>query len=339
MRFGDFSIFLYLGWAVPALMLFYLWAYKREKAVMEKFAQKELLPKIAPFYDLKVRRRRMWMNTAAAALLIFALARPQWGFYWKDDKGKGLDVIIAVDTSKSMLAADMSPNRLQFAKTEIADFVKKLKGDRVGLIAFSGEAFLQCPITTDRGGFLIALNDLNVDTIPRGGTSLPAAVTEAIRSYKGAETANRMLVIITDGENTEGNVQKAADEARKENITVSCIGIGTPEGDVIPILDEKGQKTYVMGEDGKPLKSRLMEETLKALAQKTGGAYERATRSDLGLSKIYEQWMSKFERKETKEKKVKVYKERFQWPLALALLMLVREMMMRGRGRSEDSGK
>lgn len=334
MKFADFSMIYYLGWIIPALAVFYLWAFKKEKAAMEKFADKELLGQIAPMYDVKTRRLRMALNIAAAALIILAVARPQWGFYWKDDKGKGLDIVIAIDTSKSMLAADMTPDRLTAAKEGVSDFVKGLKGDRVGLIAFSGSSFMQAPLTPDHGGFLLALNSLSVETIPRGGTNLPVAIDEAIHGYKGAETANKMLIVITDGDNTEGDVNKAVERARKEGITISCIGIGTPQGREIPIIDEKGRKSVLKDNEGNIVKSKLMEDTLRSVAQKTGGIYIRAAQQEFGLKKIYEERLSKLEKKETKDKKVKVYKERFQVPLALALLLLIREFILRGKSAS-----
>ena len=240
MKLGNFQLFLYAIWLVPLLGVFYIWAAKKEKAKMERFAQKELLSRIAPFYAKDPRVLRIFLNIAAVLLLILAFSRPQWGFYWKEDKYKGLDIIVAVDTSKSMFAVDIAPNRLSFAKTELGDFIKRLKGDRIGLIAFSGQAFLQCPLTVDYRGFSLTLNDLSADTIPTGGTSLLSAIEEAVRSYKGAETKNKILIIITDGENTEGAVRKAVRAAKKEGIMISCIGIGTHEGEFIPILDEKG---------------------------------------------------------------------------------------------------
>jgi len=214
MRFGDFHLLMYAVWLVPVVTVFCLWAARRERADLEKFSQKELLPGIAPFYDGRRNRLRVFFNMAALLFLVLALGRPQWGFQWKEDRRKGLDIVVAVDTSKSMLATDMRPDRLAFSKAELKDLVKRLKGDRVGLIAFAGQAFLQCPLTGDYSGFLIALNDLNVDTIPKGGTSIPQAIKEAVRSYEGAHTANQILIVITDGENTEGNVPKAVEEAK-----------------------------------------------------------------------------------------------------------------------------
>lgn len=338
MKFGNFQILTYLIWLVPVFMAFYLWAAKREQAVMEKFAQKELLPGIAPFYDKDRRNLRIFLNVTSIFLIVFALSRPQCGSYWKDDERMGLDIVFAVDTSRSMLAVDMKPDRLSFARAELMDFVKGLKGDRVALIAFSGEAFMQCPLTTDYSGFLLALNDLDTGTIPRGGTSIPFAVEEAVRGYKGAETNNKVMIIITDGENTEGDVGKAIGQAKKDGIMISCIGMGTPEGEVIPVADEKGRRTYLKDKDGKIVRSRLMEDTLKTIAAKTGGIYVRANQTDLGLKQIYQQRLSKLEKKRTEDKKVKAYKERFQFPLALAFLMLLSEFILRGKSGNKKSG-
>ena len=323
MRFGDFSLLLYSVWLVPVVFLFCLWAARKERADLEKFSQKDLLPGIAPFYDGRRNSMRVFFNVAALLFLVVALGRPQWGFQWKEDNRKGLDVVVAVDTSKSMLATDMRPDRLAFSKAELNDFVRRLKGDRVGLIAFAGQAFLQCPLTSDYSGFLIALNDLNVDTIPKGGTSIPQAIKEAVRSYDGAHTGNRILIIITDGENTEGDVPKAVEEAKKAGISIYTIGIGTAEGNVIPVLDENGKMTYLKDKEGNIVKSRLMDDTLKTIAADTGGMYVKATQLDLGLRRIYSERLEQFEKRKAKSRKIKVYRERFQFALAAALALLL----------------
>ncbi|MDP8298481.1 MAG: VWA domain-containing protein [Candidatus Tantalella remota] len=331
MKFADIRILMYLAPLVPILFFFYIWALRREKIALERFAEKDLLPGIAPTYGKDPKRVRVFLNIAAVLLMIIAFARPQWGFYWKEEQSQGVDVVIAIDTSKSMLVRDMRPDRLAYSKNEVMDFVKKLKGDRVGLIAFAGQAFLQCPLTVDYSGFLIALNDLNTDTIPRGGTSLPSAIEEAVRSYKGAHTADRVLIIITDGENTEGDIKKAIQEAKKEKVMISCVGIGSAKGETIPVVDEKGNKTYLKDKNGQLVKSSLDENILKTLAENTGGIYVRATATDFGLNKIYEKRLSTLEKGKTQDRKVKVFKERFQYPIALVLLCLMLEMVLRRR--------
>ena len=331
MKFANIRILMFFLPLVPILVFFYVWALRRERVLMEKFAEKDLLPGISPSFGKDPKKIRVFLNIMAVLLMVTAFARPQWGFYWKEEQSQGIDVVIAIDTSKSMMARDMRPDRLAYSKNEVMDFVKRLKGDRVGLIAFAGQAFLQCPLTVDYSGFLIALGDLNTDTIPRGGTSLPSAIEEAIRSYKGAHTANRVLIIITDGENTEGDVKKAVQQAKKEKVMISCVGIGSAHGETIPVFDEKGHKTYLKDKRGQLVKSSLDESTLKMLAESTGGIYVRATATDFGLNKIYQKRLSALEKGKTQDRKVKVFKERFQYPVALVLLCLMLEMFLRRR--------
>jgi Ca-activated chloride channel homolog len=332
MRFGEYQILTYLIWIVPALAVFFFWSARKESLVMRRFADKELIPEIAPRYRPGLNKARMLLNVLAVFFLVLAAARPQWGFFWKEEKSKGLDIVFALDTSKSMLARDMSPDRLSFAKMEIKEFVKRLEGDRFGLIAFSGEAFLQCPITVDYGGFFIALDALNEETIPQGGTVIASAVDEAIKSYEGAMADNKVLILITDGENTEGNVKEAAKKAKDAGIMVSTIGIGSSAGEKIPIIDAAGSVKYLKDKEGRVVTSKLQEDTLKMLAEATGGVYVRASQSEFGLGTIYSERLGGLERKETEDRKIKVYKERYQYPVGIAFLLLLTELILRGKG-------
>ena len=332
MKIADIDILFYLAALVPVLLVFLVWVRRRQLKTMERFAERNLLPEIAPLYGRDLNPLRIFLNLLGVALIIVALARPQWGFSWEEEKYQGLDIIFAVDTSRSMLATDISPDRLSFTKTELSGFVKKLKGDRVGLIAFAGKAFLQCPLTADYDGFLIALSDLSTETIPKGGTSFPSAIHEAIRSYKSSQPTTKALVLITDGENTSDDVQKAIEKAKENDIEISSIGIGTPEGEMIPIHDESGKVAYLKDKSGQVVRSKLMEKTLQMIALETGGMYVHASQADFGIDKIYTDKLSLLERKASEEeKKFKVFKERFQIPLGIAFLMLVAEMCIRGR--------
>ncbi len=331
MKFGDFELFTHLIWIVPLILVFFLWAMRKESIIMQRFAQKDLIAAIAPFYSRDRRNIRIALNLVAVFMIIFALARPQWGFFWKEEKNKGLDIIIAMDTSNSMLARDITPNRLSFAKMEVRDFVRRLKGDRFGLIAFSGEAFLQCPLTVDYGGFFVALDGLDEETILQGGTSMASAIDEAVKAYEGAVADNKVLIIITDGENTVGDLAASVKKAKNEGVMICCIGIGTTRGEKIPVLDDKGSVKYLTDKEGRVVTSRLEEKTLKMIAAETGGIYARASQSDFGLSRIYRERLEKLEKKETEDRKVKVYKERFQFPLGVVVLFLFAEMVLRGR--------
>lgn len=310
---------------LAGLALFYSWAFSRRKAAIEKFAQKGILQELLSSQNTRKQKIKIAFCLWAVMLSLLALLRPQWGFHWEEVKRKGLDILIALDTSKSMLAEDIKPNRLERAKLAIRDFTKSLRGDRVGLIAFSGSAFLQCPLTIDYGGFLLTLDSLDSEAIPQGGTSISSAIKEALRGYEGGEKKYKVLIVITDGEYHEGDPQKAAEEARKAGIAIFCIGLGTKEGELIPVINEAGQREFLKDRQGNVVKSRLDEATLQKIALTTGGAYLRSTSAEFGLELLYREKLSKMEKRELKGKMNKRYEERFQIPLTLALLLFLIE--------------
>ncbi|MFA5363339.1 MAG: VWA domain-containing protein [Candidatus Omnitrophota bacterium] len=334
MRFAAVN-FIYAFFVVPAVVLFYFWAARLRTAALEKFAQKELLGELLSAVDYRKRFLKIAVIVLAVALSLFALMRPQWGFYWEEVKRTGVDIVIALDTSKSMLSEDVKPNRLQRSKLAIKDLVRNLKGDRIGLIAFSGSAFLQCPLTVDYGGFLLSLDDVGIDTIPKGGTSITSAIKEALRSYEGGQKKYKVLIVITDGEDHEGDPVQAAEEAKKEGISIFCAGIGTQEGDLIPVVDESGQKAFLKDEQGAVVKSRLDENSLQKIALGTGGVYVRATNTEFGLDLIYRDRISKMEKRELQTKMNKHYEERFQIFLWLVLFLLVIEPFINDKKEAE----
>jgi len=266
-------------------------------------------------------------------LAVLALMRPQWGYQWQQVKRKGLDILIAIDVSKSMLAGDVKPNRLERSKLAVKDLIRKLKGDRIGLIAFSGTAFLQCPLTIDYSGFLLALNDLSVNTIPRAGTSISSAIKRAIKSYEGQEKKYKILVIITDGEDHQGHSLELARAAKKEGIKIFCIGIGSPEGELIQLTDRNGRRVFLKDKQGNVVKSRLNEQVLKEIALAAGGAYLHSSGAEFGLDFVYEKKLRPLERREIKAQMEKLYHERFQLPLALALIALTLEPFISNKKR------
>ena len=330
MRFAQ-AYYMLGFWVVLTLALFFIWALKRKKIAMQRFAEPGLLNEIASSVNFK---KQVLKNIIIILVLIFsilALMRPQWGFQWHEVKRKGLDILIAIDTSKSMLATDVKPNRLERSKLAVKDLIKKLKGDRIGLIAFSGTAFLQCPLTIDYDGFLLALNDLAPDTIPRGGTSISSAIKQAMAGYEGGQKKYKSLVIITDGEDHEGDVVNLAIEAKKQGIKIFCIGIGTNEGELIQLVDEAGKRTFLKDREGNVIKSRLNERLLQEIALNAGGMYVRSSGAEFGLDLIYEERLAKMEKREIKAQMSKFYHERFQIPLAIALMLLIIEPFISDR--------
>jgi len=321
-------------------VLFYMFAARRRQKRIEKFADKSLLAAIAPSMSSSRRVIKAILVVSAVILAFTALARPQWGFEWQEAKRSGLDMLIAIDVSKSMLATDVKPNRLERSKFAVKDLIKKLNGDRIGLVAFAGTSFLQCPLTIDYNGFLLSLDDVGVGTIPRGGTSISSAISEAIKVFSqapGAATNEKkynVLVIVTDGEDFEGDAIASAKQAADEKIKIFCVGVGTQDGELVPVADEYGAKEYLSDKSGNVVKTKLNEEILKQVAISTGGSYIRATQSDFGLTLLYDKSIAHLEKRDIDAKMKKHYQERFQYFLAIAALLLALDMIVSEKKRA-----
>ena len=230
---------------VPLAAVFFVWALRRRQEALERFAEARLLPTLAPDRDLRRHRWRAVMLVAILTLVIVALAGPRWGFQWEEVHREGVDVIIALDTSRSMLAEDVKPNRLERAKLAVQDLVKLLKGDRIGLVPFAGSAFVQCPLTLDYDAFSESLRAVSVGIIPKGGTALAEAITTSIGALEGHQSKHEAIILITDGEDHQGNIDDAIKQAADQGIKIYAVGIGTPDGDLIPITVNGQQKVFV----------------------------------------------------------------------------------------------
>lgn len=333
MYYGDMRYISIFFFSTSFIIVFYIWVMKRRRSLMERFAEKNMLGGITPTVSIARKIWKIVLIGSAFLLCIFSLARPQWGFEWQEVKRTGLDMLIAVDVSKSMLARDVKPNRLERSKLAVKDLVKKLNGDRVGLIAFAGTAFLQCPLTIDYNGFLLALDDMNTETIPRPGTSISGAIKEAINAFKGPEKKFKVLVLITDGEELEGDAMRAANEAAQAGIRIYCVGVGTAEGELIPAIDGRGERAYLSDKYGQVVKTRLNEDLLKKIAVATGGSYVHATQSDFGLILLYDKVISKLEKHDLEVKMKKNYRERYQIFLGLAIALLLIESLFSEKKR------
>jgi len=323
-RFAQPMILAWL-WALVPLALFFVWAYHRRQKRLQRFIQQNLVNQVASGYQPKRFRTKAIFLLSVFTFSILALARPQWGFEWQPVKREALDILIAIDTSKSMLTQDVRPNRLARAKLSIQDLLKKVNGDRIGIIAFAGDAFLVCPLTVDYSGVLLTMEDLDVNTISRGGTCIQAAIEVALKEYRDVPSQYKVLVILTDGENLEGDALSAAREARRAGIRIYTIGLGTREGELIQVEDVFGQKQFLKDQEGNFVKSRLNETLLQDLALSTNGIYIRASGAESGLDTVYDRELSRLEKREIESSMEKKYHDRFQYPLTLALLLLVVE--------------
>lgn len=256
------------------------------------------------------------------------LARPQWGNRWIELRHRGIDILLAFDVSKSMLSPDIKPSRLQRAKLAVRDFAAKLDGDRIGLLPFAGTSFLMCPLTTDYDAFSSSLDALDTETIPKGGTNIGAVIRDATQVLAG-ENNHKILVLITDGEDLSQDAVAAAELAKKEKMIIYAVGVGTAQGELIPLHGQAG--TFVKDDNGTFVTSRLDEKTLTAIAKATGGIYVPLGSMGQGLDTIYQHKLALIPKEEHGQRKRKMPIERFQWLLGAAVLLFCGDFLLVGR--------
>ena len=313
-------IWLYAALAAAAVLaLAALRARAARRKALAKFASQRLMPELTRTVSAPKIIVKNALAFCAVMLIFAALARPQWGYRWEETKTRGIDIIFAVDTSNSMLAEDVKPDRLERAKLSVLDLVNILQGDRIGIVAFSGQAFLQCPLTLDYDAFRMSLEALDTNVIQRGGTNISAAIEEAEIAF--SSTSNRkIIVLISDGEELEDSALEAAKRAAKSGVVIYALGVGGAAGEFIPVRDESGGTTLLKDEAGNPVRSRLNEKTLTEIAKATGGFYEPLTAD--GMDTIYNEGLKKIPSQELSSRMRQLAIERFQIPLGLAILLL-----------------
>jgi Ca-activated chloride channel family protein len=317
---------LFFIWAVPVLFLVVVYGMHRRHEIMRRFSSAHGLDVIAP--DPVGGRR--WVKTSllmgTVLFTALALAGPKYGYRWQEIRQQGVDIIIALDCSRSMTAADIQPSRLERAKREVFDLLAMLQGDRVGLVAFAGTAFLQCPLTLDYEAFNLFLNSLSPEYLPVGGTDITGALATALNSFDPKSASDKAVILITDGENTgDGEPLKAAETLKEKKIKLFCIGVGGSDG--VPIPEPAGG--FKKDRAGQIVLSRLDENTLKKMAVITGGTYVRSVAGDMDLDAIYTGEIRRtMEAQTVSSGRKQVWEDRFQWPLALALLCLVAELII-----------
>lgn len=265
--------------------------------------------------------------------ITLALTRLQFGTHLEMLKREGIDLVVALDVSNSMLARDMKPTRLEKARQEIQGIMKRLKGDRIGLVAFAGEAYIQCPLTLDytAAEFLLGAMDQNAVTVQ--GTSLASAIAMATRCFEEKERQHKVLLLLTDGEDHDRGAEDAAEEARREGVKIFTVGIGNPAGEPIPMHDRAGNQVgFKKDEEGNVIVTQLNEEVLQKVALATGGKYYHATAGEMELDRIFAE-IGEMEKKELEGTLVTRYDDRFQWPLLFAMLLVVGEFFVSERRR------
>lgn len=323
---------LHFLWLAPLTGILFI-VYNRQKTrAMERFADPELLRRLTG--DIRRGRRilRSACLLAALILLILALAGPRWGSHYQEVSQKGVDIMIVLDVSRSMLVEDVEPDRLERAKREISDFIRVVQGDRVGLVAFAGAAFTQCPLTLDYGALNMFLTALSPDMVPVPGTDLGAAIQTAMSSFDSTSETDKVILLITDGEDNERRGLDAAREAAKKGIKIFVFGIGDPSGGPIPSADGKGG--FKKDAEGQLILSKLDEQGLKEIASTTGGTYVRSVAGDLDLDILYFDGIKqRTEAADLKSGKIKVHEERFTLFVLASFILLFLEGLIREVGK------
>ena len=316
--------FLLLGLIVlPIAALLMLWAKRQQRKALNRLGDNTLIKRLSENINWNGRRWQRLLQLTALAFLIIALARPQWGSEVREIEQEGLQVIVALDVSQSMLAEDVKPTRLDRAKLEIRDLTERLDGDEIGLVLFSGASFVQVPLTSD---YLTALNYLesaNPSVISRPGTVIGEAIRTATTGFDDELNNQKVLVVMTDGEDRETDPLAAAQEAANEDILIYTIGFGTPEGQPVPETNQYGEVIgYKRDQNGEVVLSRLDESTLQSLAQTGNGKYYRATADGRELDSLLAE-IDDLQRDQLQTRFETTYIERFQIFLALALAALI----------------
>ena len=321
-------------WALLVLPLMaglFVWSHRRAQALVAKIVAVRLRAQLSGSVSPLRRILRASLLLASIALAIVAVAQPRYGFIEKETKQKGRDVIVAIDTSRSMLATDIAPTRLARAKLFTQDLVRLLQGDRIGLVAFAGSAFLQAPLTLDYNAVTNALEELDTTVIPKGGTNIAAAITAAREAFGKAEGQTRALIVLTDGEELAADGIAAAKQAAGEGIRIFTVGIGSPEGSLIPVRLDDGRSDFVRDSAGKPVTSKLDDSRLKEIASATGGFFTIIGPD--AAREIFQKGIEPMELSETGVFSARQPIERYQWPLAAATVCLALSLLPGDRRR------
>jgi Ca-activated chloride channel homolog len=326
-------------WALaflPLLVLLYARAERRSAIKLREFVSPRLLPQLAGNVNRVRRAIRFAFVLFALALAIIALAKPRWGYTYEDVKRRGLDLLFAVDTSRSMLSNDVAPNRLERVKLAAQDLITELQGDRAGLIAFAGRAFLQAPLTIDYDAAVESINDLDTKTIPEGGTNISEAIALATQTFGKSAMGNRALIIFTDGEELSGDAVSEAKKAADAGVKIFTIGVGTAQGSLIPV-EGNGEAGFVKDAKGQVVKSKLDENRLREIAQATGGIYLHLESGPQTMRQLYAAGLSKLKTAEIDARLSSRPIERYEWPLAGAIVALIASLFINDRKRAQTS--
>ena len=334
MRFSDPNWL--LAGLLTCIVLIAMWRRYdvRQQTALAEFVAPHLRQRLTGSVSRIGRFVQRGLFSASVLCLFAALAGPEFGYHWERISRRGNEVVFAIDTSRSMLTPDVKPNRLTRAKLAINDMARQLDGDGIGIVAFAGSAFLVCPLTLDYGAFQQSLDAVDVHTIPLGGTNISSAILTARAALRRRPGSDKILILVTDGENLEGDATTAAEEAAKQDgLKIYTVGIGTAEGDLIPLPSDQGGD-FVKDDTGALVKSHLDEGGLKAIASATGGAYVRLEGQGEDFEAFLKTVFGAVSKHDLVYRQQKIYTQRYQWPLAASLVMLLASLVVGTRRSS-----
>jgi len=318
--------YLYSLLVIPALFALFFYSRIRRKKALALFGQKDILSVLMPNVSQSRPALKFIVLMVALASLIIGIARPQFGSKLKTEKRKGIELIIALDVSNSMMAEDIQPNRLERAKRAISQLVDKLGDDKIGLIVFAGDAYTQLPITADYVSAKLFLNSISPQMVPTQGTAIGSAIELGIKSFNPQFAGSKAMIIITDGENHEDDAVGAATEAAKQGITIYTLGMGLPQGGPIPD-NSNGQKGYRKDRQGNIIVTKLDEQMLQKIAEAGKGAYIRANNAQIGLNNLFGE-VNKMEKTELETQIYADYDDKFQYFIGFGIFMILLDFMI-----------
>ena len=328
-RFGH-TEYLWALATLPAIIALYFIAVRLRRKALERFGNPDMVAQLIPAAGKYKRSIKFVLLSTGLCFLILGLANPQIGTKMEEVKREGVDIIIALDVSNSMKSEDIKPNRLESAKQEISRIIDKLQNDRIGIIVFAGDSYLQLPLTTDYGAAKLMLSTIDVDVVPIPGTAIGSAIKLAMKSFAQGEKKHKVIVIITDGENHEDDAIAAAKDARSEGAVIHTVGMGSPEGAPIPVYENNVPVGFRKDGQGNVVLTRLDEAGLQQIAATGDGKYIRATNQQDELDQVLKE-IQVMEKKEFGAKVFTEFEDRFQYFLGIALVLLTVELFVSER--------
>ncbi|MDI1354807.1 MAG: VWA domain-containing protein [bacterium] len=326
----EHIVYFYALAAIPLMAVLVMLYFISRRKKLKRLGNSTLIAQLMPYSSHRKRILKAVLFSLGFSSLVLALCNLQTGSKLTEVKREGADIIVCLDVSNSMLAQDLSPNRLTRAKYALEKMIDQLEGDRMGLIIFAGEAYVQLPITTDYAAAKMFLESIGPGMVPVQGTKIADAITKACESFSNDEGKNRAIILITDGENHESAAIEAAEEAHKKGIMINTIGVGSPNGVPIPLIENGVMKGYRKDREGQTVVTKLNVDLLKTIASKAEGVFVQASQADIGLGAILDK-IGELDKAQLESKMYTDYEDQFQWFLGLSLIFFTIEFLMSER--------